>query len=299
MGTRPLIAVFGGSGFLGRFIVRRLAEAGMDVRVVARNPATIGAGETYGRIESRPADIRDEAAVRAALDGADGAVNAVSLYVETRHARFDAVHVDGAERLARLTGEAGLRTLVHISGIGVDTASPSAYVRARARGEDAVRAAFPAAVILRPSVIFGPGDAFLSTLASIARAPVIPLFGAGRMQLQPVHVDDVARAVVRAVDEPATRGRVFELGGAEILSYREILQAVLEHSGRRRPLLPVPFPVWHLIATLAAVLPQPPLTRDQLILMKADNTVRPDAATFRDLDITPRALTTELGNCLS
>ena len=271
----------------------------MDVRVVARNPATISAGEASGRIESRAADINNEAAVRAALDGTDGAVNAVSLYVETRHARFDAVHVDGAERLARLATEAGLKSLVHISGIGVDTASPSAYVRARARGEQAVRAAFPDAVILRPSVIFGPGDAFLSTLASITRAPLIPLFGAGQMQLQPVHVDDVARAVVKAMKEPATRGRVFELGGAEILSYREILQAVLRHSGRRRLLLPMPFLVWKMIATVAAVLPQPPLTRDQVILMKADNTVRPDAATFRDLGITPRALTAELGNCLS
>lgn len=293
------VAVFGGSGFLGKSIVRRLLDAGCRVRVVTRRSRRPVAANGAGAVETVQADVCDEAAVRAALKEVDAVVNAVSLYVETRDYRFRDIHVSAAGRLASLANEAGIRTLVHISGIGVDIRSASAYVRARAEGEKAVTAAFPQATLLRPSVLFGPDDAFLGTLAAITRLPVIPLFGRGATRLQPVHVDDVALAVVQAMREPAaTVGRCFELGGAEILSYRDIIKAVLHHTGHRRALLPVPFPVWHGLAFLAGILPQPPLTRDQIILMQKDNIAGPDRPGFTDLGITPRALTSELGICL-
>lgn len=293
------VAVFGGSGFLGKAIVRRLLEAGCSVRVVARQPHCPAAVDGTGDVESVQADVCDEAAVRTALKGVDAAINAVSLYVETREYGFQDIHVTAAGRLARLSAEEGIQSLVHISGIGVDTESPSAYVRARAEGEQAVKAAFPQATLLRPSVLFGPDDAFLGMLAAITRLPVIPLFGRGRTRLQPVHVDDVARAVVAVVQQPAAAGRCFKLGGADILSYCAILKAVLHHTGRRRLLLPVPFTLWHLLALMASLLPQPLLTRDQVILMQQDNIAGPGMPGLRDLGISPRGLISELGNCLN
>jgi NADH dehydrogenase len=199
------VCVFGGTGFLGRRIVRHLAAAGMRVRVVARRPAR-PEGLEVGNIELQAADIRDAAAVATAVAGARAVVNAVSLYVETRDISFAAIHVDGAERLARLARDAGVERLVHVSGIGADPGSSSRYVAARGLGELRVRSAFPQATALRPSVLFGAGDTFLSTLDGITRLPVVPLFGAGRTRLQPVHVDDVAGAVVRILQRPDTAG---------------------------------------------------------------------------------------------
>jgi uncharacterized protein YbjT (DUF2867 family) len=226
-------------------------------------------------------------------------VNAVSLYVEQGGATFEAIHVRGAERLARLAREVGVSTLVHISGLGVDEASPSAYVRARAKGERCVREVMPEAVILRPSVLFGPGDAFLRSLEMITRhLPVIPLFGDGSTRLQPVYVEDVAAAIAQALERPDARGRIFELGGARVHTYREIVAMVLRHLGRRRLLMPVPFALWHALAATASLLPAAPLTRDQVYLLQTDNVVAADAATFADLGIEPRALEALLPECL-
>ncbi|MHB0774890.1 complex I NDUFA9 subunit family protein [Halomonas sp. WWR20] len=291
--AKRIVTVFGGTGFLGRRVVRRLAEAGIDVRVAARHLRHVDVPDATGTVEFRRTDVRDEASVVQALQGADAAVNAVSLYVERRDLRFEDIHVAAAERIARLATQAGVSILVHISGLGVSTTSASSYVRARAQGERQVRAAFPEAVVLRPSVIFGPGDAFLSALEGITRLPVIPLFGDGRVELQPVHVGDVAAAVERVQGWPAAAGRVFELGGARAYRYRDIVQAVLKSRGRRRPLLPIPFAVWHRLAALASLLPNPPLTRDQVTLMENDNVVGTD--TFAALGITPRSLEAALG----
>lgn len=289
MGQAP-ITVFGGTGFLGRAVVRRLAAAGTPVRVAARHPAAPAPPEGGGAGEPTMADVRDEGAVARAVAGAAGVVNAVGLYLERGGATFDAVHVEGAARVARLAREAGVERLVHVSGIGADPRSRSRYVAARGRGEARVREQYPGAVILRPSVLFGPGDAFLRTLASVTRLPAVPLFGDGGTRLQPVHVDDVAAAVARALEEPGTAGRTYELGGARVHSYRAIVAAVLAHHRRRRPLLPVPFAAWRLLAALASVLPAPPLTRDQVALMEVDSVVGTDAGTFADLGIEPRAL---------
>ncbi len=293
------VVVFGGTGFLGRAVVAELAARGRSVRVAARSPETAAFPDLPGdSVERCAVDVRDEDGVAAAVAGAAAVVNAVSLYVESADLDFDAIHVGGAERVARLAAAADVGQLVHISGIGVDTQSPSRYVRARALGEDAVRAAFPSATALRPSVIFGPDDHFLSALDGITRLPVIPLFGDGATHLQPVHVEDVALAVEASLVQPEAAGCAFELGGAEILSYRDILLTILRHRRRRRLLLPVPFMVWRGIARVSARLGNPPITEDQVVLMSADNVVSDGAATLTDLGIAPRGLRAQLPACL-
>jgi len=290
------IVVFGGTGFLGRAIVCALAACGGDVRVVARRPDAV---DLPPGVERRRADVQDDHEIAAVLENAGTVVNAVSLYLEGGGLDFEGIHVTGATRLARLAHDAGARRFLHVSGIGVSTESPSPYVRARARGEMSVRETFPGATILRPSVLFGPDDSFLATLDAVTRLPVVPLFGRGDTRLQPVHVDDVAAAVAVATRAADAADRVFELGGGDALRYREIVQAVLSHRRRRRPLLPVPWAAWRGIAHAGTVLPNPPLTIDQVVLMQADNVVGADTATFTDLGIEPRGLRASLAECLA
>jgi len=288
------VTVFGGTGFLGRRIVAALLAAGREVRVATRHPEN-GEAARDSRVESIAADVRDPEAVTRAVQGTDAVVNAVALYVEAQGLDFESVHVRGARNVAEA---AEGRPLAHISGIGASETSPSAYVRARARGEDGVREACRNAIILRPSVLFGPNDSFLSTLDAVTRLPLVPLFGRGDTRLQPVHVDDLAKAVVHAMDDPAATGRIFELGGAGTYRYREILGLVMAVRGRRRWLVPVPFSVWHLLAAIAAVLPSQPLTRDQVLLIREDNVASPDAPGFAELGIAPRDVAAALSECL-
>lgn len=294
-GVRGCVSVFGGTGFLGRRIVDALLARGLTVRVAARRPERCLLGAVGDGLVRVQADLRDPDSIRAALQGADAAVNAVSLYVESRDATYRAIHVEGAGQLARAAADAGLHRLVHISGVGADAGSTSAYIRARGEGEDAVRAEFPAATILRPSVMFGPDDAFLTTLiALVQRLPIVPLFGDGGTQLQPVHVDDVAAAVailLTASDPPAP---TYELGGPEVLSYRKLLELVMRHVGRRRALLPVPFPLWDPLAAACRLLPSPPLTEGQVALMRRDNVADPGLAGFGALGLDPAPIEAEL-----
>lgn len=291
---RRIVTVFGGTGFLGGAIVERLLGAGWQVRSVARHAAAGGRGGVTGL----PADITDPAAVAGAIAGAHAVVNAVSLYRERAGASFYAIHVEAAAGLARAADAAGIGTLVHVSGIGADPASASRYVAARGAGEAAVRATLAEAVILRPGVLFGSGDAFLSTLDAVTRLPVVPLFGYGRTRLQPVHVGDVAAAVERIVGVEAPPARLYELGGPEVLEYRRIIELLLRHRRRRRLLLPVPFAVWHALAAVAGLLPAPPLTRDQVILMQRDNVAAADVAGFDALGIEARGLSAGLAESL-
>ena len=290
-----LVTVFGGTGFLGRTIVRQLVEAHMRVRIAVRYPAA----ETTDDIEQVQADVRDEAAVEAAIAGAQAAVNVVGLYVERGEDTFNAVHVQGALHVARQAKRHGLGRLVHISGIGADPASASPYIRARGQGELKVKKAFADATIIRPSVLFGSQDAFLNTLDWISRMLlVVPLFGTGQTRLQPVYVEDVAAAVAACLRDAASVGKTYELGGAEVLTYREILQHVLRLRGRRRALLPVPFVIWDILASGLSGLPTPPVTRDQIALMRQDCVVQPGAESFEELDVTPRSLIKLLPYCL-
>jgi uncharacterized protein YbjT (DUF2867 family) len=297
--SQGLTTVFGGTGFLGGMIARDLATSGRAVRIAARNPVRPSWATGSEKIQFATADVRDEASVIKALQGATAAVNAVSLWAEARgEDTFEAVHVQGAARVGRLARRAGLEEVVLISGIGADARSPSRFVRARARGEQAVREVFPGAVVMRPSVMFGKGDAFLSTLADVSRLPVVPLFGRGDTRLQPVFVADVANAVSRVIGERANGHAVYELGGAQVYEYREVVTRVLAHLGRRRPVMPVPFPVWRAMATAMKVLPHPPLTRDQVLLMESDNVVHDGVGTFTDLGVSPRSLEECLGAVL-
>ena len=289
------VTVFGGTGYLGRHIVRRLMQNGCSVRVAVRHPQPDLFQDTGNVVQQTQADVTDKNAVADAVQGVDGVVNSVGLYVETGEASFDAIHIKGAREVALQAATAGA-PLVHISGIGADTESASRYVAARAAGELAVREAAENAVILRPSVLFGPDDVFLDSLLKLVRfLPGIPLFGDGSKRLQPVHVEDVAEAVVCVFDEAGSPRTIYELGGPRIYTYRELLETIIEHLKRTRVLLPVPFTVWRLLAAGCAVLPNPPLTRDQIILMSHDNVVSPDHGTFQDLGINPQALEDTLG----
>jgi uncharacterized protein YbjT (DUF2867 family) len=296
--NNQLITVFGGTGFLGRTIVSHLVKSGARVRLAARHPRVPDLPQAGKQIELQTADVRDEDSVAKAVTGASGVVNTVGLYIERGEATFDAIHVVGAEHVAQRVNQAGISKLVHISGIGVDLTSSSAYVRARARGEQQVLRVFPDAVILRPSVLFGPNDAFLSSLQTVTRLPVVPLFGKGTVRLQPVYVEDVARAVLQALEVPGATGEIFELGGGCIYRYRGIVEQVLAHSNRRRLLLPIPFPLWKLLARAASLLPNPPLTLDQVILMETDNVVGAGVGTFQDFGIEPSSLEQKLAACL-
>lgn len=289
------VTVFGGTGFLGHAIVRQLVEAQLRVRIAVRHPGA----EFAKDIEQIQADVRDEAAVAAAITGAQAVVNVVGLYVERGKETFDAVHVQGALHVARQAKRHGLARLVHMSGIGADLASTSRYIRARAQGELRVKKAFDGATIIRPSVLFGPQDAFLNALDQVSRLlPVVPLFGSGQTRLQPVYVEDVAAAVVACLRGAASVGETYELGGAEVRTYREILQRVLRHRSRRRAVLPVPFVIWDMLATGLSVLPAPPVTRDQVALMRQDNIVHERAPSFKELGMTPRSVNDLLPFCL-
>jgi NADH dehydrogenase len=222
-------------------------------------------------------------------------VNAVSLYVEHGAQTFRSVHVEAAARLARHARDAGVSRLVHVSGIGADARSRSPYIRSRGAGEDAVRAAFPAATVVRPAVMFGPNDSFLSPLTRLMRSlPVLPLFGRGETRLQPAYVEDVGEAIARIFDAPEV-DRPYELGGPRITTYRDLLETVGHRIGAHPVLLPVPFPAWSALAFAAEMLPSPLITRNQVELMQVDTVASPDCPGFRDLGIEPRDIDVALG----
>lgn len=289
------VAIFGGTGFLGSEIVREVSARGFDVRIATRHPP----GKTLGQgITHVTADVTDEASVRRAVEGAVTVANVVSLYAEKRGLTFEDVHVNGARHVARCARDAGVERVVHVSGLGSDPQSPSEYVRARAHGEQAVRKAFAGAVVLRPSVMFGRDDSFLSAIGKATRFPVVPLFGRGDTRLQPVYVADVAAAAATVIADPAVPIDEVELGGAQTLTYREIVEAVAAHLGRHRWLVPLPFAAWKALAAGASLLPSPPLTRNQVILMETDNVVTGRTPTFADLGIRPAGLPAMLPTCL-
>jgi NADH dehydrogenase len=289
------VTVFGGSGFLGRRIVDRLSAAAIPVRIATRRPKATGGAEALGGrrsgwIEWRRADVQDGASVAAAVAGARGVVNAVSLYAENGGSTFRSVHVEGARTVALQSRSAGVPTLVHISGLGADAASPSAYIRSRGEGEAAVREGFEHPTILRPSIMFGIDDAFLNGLARVVSIlPVIPLFGDGGTRLQPVWVGDVA-AAARLFDGAYERAPVYELGGPRVYAYREIVELIAAHMGKRRILSPLPFEAWRLAAAAGRFLPGFPLSGPQVDLMRKDNIVGSGYPTLTHLNIDPKPL---------
>ena len=288
------VTVFGGTGYLGRAVVDQLIAAGAAVCIAARHPGAFNA-PSGASLRQLYADVRDEASVGSALEGSDAAVNAVGLYAERGSETFRAVHELGAMHVARQAGRAGVKALVHMSGIGADLTSQSSYVRSRARGEQLVKESFPTATILRPSVLFGRDDKFLNTLLAVTRlSPVLALFGSGDTRLQPVFVGDVAKAVSLALATESAHGKVYELGGPQIYRYKDIIDLILKETDRARMLVPVPFGAWDALARLLMLLPNPPLTTDVVTLMRQDNVVGEGALTFNDLAITATPMETVL-----
>ena len=287
--TNDLVAVFGGSGFVGSAIARKLLSEGRGVRVVSRHPERfLARGDEADKLERVAADLRDGPAIAQALDGAAAAVNAVGLYHPRLGLSFEDIHVAGARRLALSAKQAGVKDLLHLSGIGAEIASKSDYLQARAEGEAVVSEVFPEAVILRPSAIFAPNAGLVTALAGmLRRAPVFPMFGDGDTQLQPVALSDVAAAAAAALKDPEARGRIYELGGARVYSYRRLLELILGALGRRCHLLPLSYGLWELLAKLLSPLPNPPVTLAQIVLMQHDNVVSAGPGTLQDLGIKP------------
>jgi NADH dehydrogenase len=290
--TGKLVVVFGGTGFLGCRAVRHLRSRGFSVRVASRHPDR--GRELFGsddsRIEPIEVNIHDEPSIARAVAGAYGAVNAVSLYVERGRQTFHSVHVEAAHRIAAQAQQAAIERLVHVSGIGSDTTSSSLYIRKRGEGESAVRAAFAGATVIRPAVMFGPDDTFITTiLALLRRFPVYPMFGHGLTRLQPAYVEDVGEAIARVLQGVAI-GATFECGGPHVYPYKELVGAIAREAGVRTTLLPVPFAAWHALSRILTILPSPPITRDQVALMQVDTIQSPDMPGFEQLGISPRAI---------
>ena len=289
------VTVFGGTGFLGRRIVERLVSDESTVRVAVRHPERVHVGalhDGFQRMQPLAADVRNEESVVAAIRGAQAVVNAASAYVETRNVTYSAVHVQGAATVAGACARESVHRLVHLSGIGADPASRSAYIRARGEGELAGKHAFPGATIIRPSVMFARDDAFLNSLTRIVRlSPMVPLIGGGRTKLQPVHADDVAEAVCRSLSDPAAPAKTYEIGGPDIYTLREIIELIVTGMGRWRLFVPVPHLAAYSLARLLEILPQAPLTVAQADLLRSNNVVAPGAPGLSDLGLTPRPLT--------
>ena len=288
------VSVFGGTGFLGRRLVQRLAAEGTTVRVAVRHAERARIALRAAGLDGVTvfgADVRDQVAVAAAVAGVDAVVDAVSAYVETAGVTFEAVHERGAETLARAAAAAGVARFVLVSGISADPESASPYIRARGRGERAVQQAFSGATIVRPSAMFGPGDALFGTLADLVRLlPVLPLIGDGHTRLQPVYVEDAAEAIAHILADPGTAGRTYELAGPTVYTLREIFGIALRIIGKRRLLVPVPFAVAQAQARLFELLPNPPLTTGQIDLLKVDNVASGTLPGLSELNIAPKAV---------
>lgn len=293
MRAQSIATVFGGTGFIGRHVVKRLVDAGYTVRVAVRDTEPVVGLKplgAIGQVVGIHAPVTDAADVARAVEGATCVVNLVGILAEDRAGDFDRVQGQGPGTVATAAAAAGASAMVHVSAIGADPASPSLYARSKAAGEAAVRAAFPAAVILRPSVVFGPEDSFFNRFAGLAATlPVMPVFS-GATKFQPVYVGDVADVVMAALQRADLQGRTFELGGPQVWTMREILTWILAQTQRNRCLVNVPMGLARLEAAVLEKLPGKLLTRDQLLLLARDNVVAPGAAGFDQLGIAPLAV---------
>ena len=296
-----VVTVFGGTGFLGRRIVRHLRLHGFCVRVASRHPDRGHAlGPDDAQLRAVKADVRDQRLVADALADAYGAVNAVSLYLERGLETFHSVHVESAQRVAAQAQRAGVRRLVHVSGIGADPRSQSLYIRKRGEGELAVREAFAEAILIRPAVMFGRDDAFLTTILKLLnRLPLFPMFGNGQMRLQPINVEDVGEAITKILQREQTGPNMFECGGPSVYSYEELLRVVANAAGIKPILLPVPIAAWGALAWISEMLPSPPITRNQVELMQIDSTSMQGIPGLEELGISPHSVEEMLQDLLS
>jgi NADH dehydrogenase len=279
--SAKLVTVFGGSGFIGRYAVQALAKRGHRIRVAVRRPDLAGHVQPLGmvgQIKPIQANLRYRWSIDRALEGADAAVNLVGIFHDQGRQTLDAVQAFGPRAIGEAARAAGLSEVVHISAIGADQPSTIGYIRTKAEGEAGVLEAFPDAVVMRPSIVFGPEDNFFNRFAAMARmAPALPLIGGGKTKFQPVFAGDVGEAIARAVDGKARHGAIYELGGPEVLTFRECMERMLEITRRRRLLVPVPWPIARIMGQVGEVMPGKPLTRDQVRMLRFDNVVSEDA----------------------
>lgn len=292
----PLVTLFGATGFIGRHVVRRLAAKGARIKVACREPSDglhLQPLGNVGQIALVRADLKSEASVAKMLEGARAAINLVGILYESGRSTFAEVHGELPARIGHAARAADVESVVHISAIGADPGSASAYARSKAKGETNLRGAFEEAVILRPSIVVGPEDGFFNRFAQMAMiSPALPLIGGGRTRFQPVYVGDVADAVMAGLERREARGEVFELGGPRVYNFAELLRYMLEVTGRKRALVDLPYGIAAMQARVLEYLPAPPLTRDQIELLKKDNVVAAEAKTLGDLGLTPTPIET-------
>src|ERR1700738_3473480 len=286
------ITVFGGTGFIGRHLVALLLRSGATVRLAVRHPGRVQMTTVSGQPpELLQADVLDDVGVGAAIAGADAVVNLVGILTETTTQTYRAIHVEGARRVALAAQRHGVMLLIHISALGASPTSPAISDRTKAEGEEAVRAAFPQATIVRPSLVFGEDDHFFSRFAAMIRSsPVLPLIGGGTTKFQPVFVGDMAAGLLELLRRSDTAGKTYEFGGPQIYSFKVLLELLLTAMNRQRVLIPIPFALAEMQAGLLELLPNPPLTRDQVRLLKTDKVVSGAEPTLSDLGVQPRSL---------
>jgi len=285
------IAVIGGTGFIGRQIVEALARKGVRIKVLARNADRAKflkpMGEV-GQISIISGSALDDAALDQVMSGCNAVINTIGILSESGTQRFESLQAELPGRIGQRAAQNNMSAVVHLSAIGADLNSPSLYAQTKAKGEAALREAFPDAIILRPSLVFGAGDGFFNSFATMAvMGQGLPLIGGGTNKMQPVYVGDVAAAVVAVLASPKARGKTYELGGPAVMRFRDAMAFILKQTKRRRLLIPVPHAVMNIAASAMAILPNPPVTRDQLKLLKVDNVVAEDALGLRDLGIDP------------
>jgi len=287
--------IIGGTGFLGRYVVTLLASAGYTIRIISRHPdgaLHLKTAGNVGQIVLVHGNLTKPSTLAGKLEGSHAVINLAGILFQSGNQTFTRVHAKGAAKIAQMAREAGVERFVHVSALGIDKSQASSkYARSKLRGEQSILEVFPEATILRPSVVFGPEDNFFNQFATIASlSPALPLFGGGKTRFQPVYVGDVAKAIATCVRVPATAGHTYELGGPKIYSFRDILEYIMQCIGRQRMLVPIPFSVASLMGLLGEILPTPPLTRDQVRLLKYDNVVGPNSETFAHLGISPMAV---------
>jgi NADH dehydrogenase len=288
-----LVTVFGGSGFIGRHLVRSLANEGWRIRVAVRRPNVAHFLKPMGRvgqIQIVRNNVRNDAQVEAAVDHSDAVINLVGILAQRGRQRFDALHVEAADRIAAAARSAGVARLVHFSALGAGEKTPAQYFRSKAAGETAMRTGFPDVTIVRPALVFGPEDAFFNRFAGLARLlPVLPIYGGGRTRFQPVYVGDVAQGVTKILDRPDAAGKIFEFAGPEVMSFREVLEFVLRETQRKRVLLSLPFGLGRLQGSILQFVPGKPLTRDQVLMLETDTVPSGKLPGLRDLGVAPSA----------
>lgn len=292
------VTIFGGSGFVGSQIVRELAKLGMRIKVASRIPERaydLRPCGVVGQVVPVACDYNDSTSIGEAIKGSDYVINCIGILYKKRRNDFKKIHVQLPDMIARAANQHNVKRFVHISALGIEE-SQSRYAQSKLEGEQAIQQSFKNVTILRPSIVFGPDDGFFNMFARMSMIlPALPLIGGGKTKFQPVYVGDVADAVVKALTLPDANdqsplGKIYELGGPEVLNFKELYERLFEHTGRKRALVPLPFPIAKIQGTLLGLLPKPPLTKDQVISLKTDNVVNDDALTLRDLDIEPTGM---------